>query len=92
MKSFKPFGLGVGVGLLIGIATFFIWNSTVIYLSDNQGLVLGLGVIVVVALDIYLLFRRRVASSIGVIVGFVLPWIFLVLLLTMGCLSSGICA
>ena len=76
----------------MGIATFFIWNSKFIYLSDNQGLVLGLGIIVVIALDIYLLLRRRVASSIGVIVGFVLPWIFLVLLLTMGCLSSGICA
>jgi hypothetical protein len=92
MKSFKKFGLGVGVGLLIGVATLLIWNSRLIYLSDNQSVALGLGILVVIALDIYLLLRKRVALSIGVIVGFILPWIFLVLLLTMGCLSSGVCA
>lgn len=92
MKWFKKFGLGVGVGLLIGIATLFIWNSKLIYLSDNQSGILGLGIIVVIVADIYLLFKKRIASSIGVIVGFVLPWIFLALLLALGCLSSHVCA
>lgn len=92
MKSYKNFCLGVGVGLLIGIATLFIWNSKLIYLSDNQSGVLGLGIIAVIAVDIYLLFKKRIASSIGIVVGFILPWILLVLLLTIGCLSSHVCA
>ena len=81
------------MGLLIGIPSLMIANSKAIYLSNaDPSVILWLGIIVVIVIDTYLLFKRRIASAIGIIVGFVLPIICLALLLSIGCLLSHVCA
>ena len=93
MKLAKNFGLGVGVGLLIGIPSLMITTSKVIYLSNiDPSVILWLATIIVVVVDTYLLLRKRIALAIGVIVGCFLPLICLAVLLSIGCLSSHVCA
>ena len=92
MKSYKKFGFGVGIGLVIGILSLGISSSRAIYLSNTDpSIIMWLATIIVVVIDIYSLLKKRVALSLGIIFGFILPIIFLALFLLIGCLSSHVC-